>query len=72
MRFCVDKVNGFLYTQIEDSIKAINMLYNDSHLVKCMGENSRKIYEEKFQIEKDDIFHCRYIYSGFESIDYSL
>lgn len=49
---CVDKVNGFLYTQIEDSIKAINMLYNDSHLVKCMGENSRKIYEEKFQIEK--------------------
>ena len=49
---CVDKVNGFLYTQIEDSIKAINMLYNDSHLVKCMGENSRKIYEEKCQIEK--------------------
>lgn len=48
---CINKVNGFLYTQIEDSIKAINMLYNDSHLIKCMGENSRKIYEEKFQIE---------------------
>ena len=48
---CFNKVNGFLYTQMEDSIKAINMLYNDPHLMKYMGENSRKIYEEKFQIE---------------------
>ncbi|GAA6404862.1 glycosyltransferase [Bacteroides ovatus] len=48
---CFNRVNGFLYTQMEDSIKAINMLYNDPHLMKYMGENSRKIYEEKFQIE---------------------
>ena len=59
---CVDKVNGFLYTQIEDSIKAINMLYNDSHLVKCMGENSRKIYEEKFQ--NCDDYVCPMILPG--------
>ena len=49
----IDKTNGYLVKEeATDIARRCNELIEDSNLLKSMGEKSRKIYEERFDIEK--------------------
>lgn len=53
-KYIVNKKNGYIYktNKANELAKVMQYVLNNKNLLKKMGENARKIYDEKFSIQK--------------------